>query len=142
MSEERILFEIERLLLDKIQVLQLIDNDTATLEFLFNLVSRMATSRLGIPADKNVHKAVEHSDDKNYEQLLENIIRPAMYGLCYPGATGCAYGIHSAVFIYRCLNAAASIALHNSHGLPVHDFCFRVDCCRKARDVVGEWLDL
>lgn len=137
MNEERILFEIERVLLDSIQVLGLFDNDPAMLDLLFNVVSGMASSRLGIPSHKNIHVAVEHAEDGDYEQIIENIIRPAMYGLY----TKSADGADTAVFIYRCLNAAASIALYDHHRVPVHDFRFRVDCCRKARDVVGEWLD-
>lgn len=137
MSEERILFEIERVLLDNVQVLGLLEDDPATLDHLFNLVSNMGNSRLGIPPDKNVHGAVECAEHSNYQQLLENMIRPAMYSL----NTESADGAEAAVFIYRCFNAASAIALYDYHRVPEHDFRFAVDTARKARDVVGEWLD-
>lgn len=137
MSEERLLFEIERLLLDSVQVLGLVKDDPAMLDFLFNLVSDMGNSRLGVPVHKNVHRAVECAEHSNYQQILENMIRPAMYSL----NTECSEGAEAAVFIYRCFNAASAIAMYDCHRVPVYDFRFAVDTARKARDVVGEWLD-
>lgn len=134
MSEERLLFEIERLLIDTTRVLEVPTNDPATLDLLFSLVSNMGNARLGIPPHKNVHgAAIETADQNSYEQLLENMIRPAMYEL----NTESVQGAGAAVFIYRCFNAAATIALYDYH----RDDGFTVDTARKARDVVGEWLD-
>ena len=137
MSEERILFEIERVLLDSVEVLRLVKNDRGTLDMLFNLVSNMGNSRLGIPPHKNIHSAIQYADGSNYEQLLENMIRPAMYNL----NTEFSEGAKAAMFIYRCFNAAAAIALYDYNRVPEYDFRFAVDTARKARDVVGEWLD-
>lgn len=137
MSEERVLFEIERVLLDSVEVLRLVKDDPATLDMLFNLVSSMGNSRLGIPPHKNIHSAIEYAEDSNYEQLLENMIRPAMYDL----NTESSEGANAAMFIYRCFNATAAIALYDYHRVPVYDFRLAVDTARKARDVVGEWLD-
>lgn len=139
MSEERLLFEIERILIDSIQVLAVSTNDPATLDLLFSLVSNMGNARLGIPPHKNVHgAAIETAEQNSYEQLLENMIRPAMYEL----NTESVQGTEDAVFIYRCFNAAATIALYDCDRFPsVCDFRFTVDTARKARDVVGEWLD-
>jgi len=128
MSEERILFEIERLLLDSVQVLAIVKDDPATLHMLFRLVSTMGNARLGIPPHMNVHNVAWYADDSNYEQLLENMIRPAMCSLDTES--------EAAMFIYRCFNATVGIALYDCNRVP-----FAVDTARKARDVVGEWLD-
>ena len=138
MSEERVLFEVERMLMDNVQILHLMKTDPGTLDFLFTLVSDMGHARLGIPLHQNVYNVVEEQgDDENYQRLLENIIRPAMYSIecATSGGTG------AAVFIYRCFNAASLISLYNRHWIPVDDFRFRVDVARMARDVVGEWVD-
>lgn len=138
MSEERLLFEIERILTDSIQVLAVSTNDPETLDLLFSLVSNMGNARLGIPPHKNVHSAIETAEQNTYEQSLENMIRPAMYEL----NTESVQGAEAAVFIYRCFNAAATIALYDHRRFSsVYDFRFAVDASRKARDVVGEWLD-
>lgn len=138
MSEERVLFEVERMLMDNVQILHLMKSDPGTLDFLFNLVSDMGHARLGIPLHQNVHKVVvEQGGDENCQRLLENIIRPAMYSIecASPDGTG------AAVFIYRCFNAASIISLYDHHRMPVDDFRFKVDVARMARDVVGEWVD-
>lgn len=138
MSEERVLFEVERMLMDNVQILNLMKSDPGTLDFLFKLVSDMGHARLGIPLHQNVHKVVvEQGGDENYQHLLENTIRPAMYSIecAFPGGTG------AAVFIYRCFNAASIICLYDRHRMPVDDFRFKVDVARMARDVVGEWVD-
>ena len=139
MSEERVLFEVERMLMDNVQILHLMKSDPGTLDFLFNLVSDMGHARLGIPLHQNVHKVElkEQAGDENYQRLLENIIRPAMYSIecASPGETS------AAVFIYRCFNAASIISLYDRHWMPVDDFRFKVDVARMARDVVGEWVD-
>ena len=138
MSEERVLFEVERMLMDNVQILHLMKSYPGTLDFLFTLVSDMGHARLGIPRHQNVHNAVEEQgDDENYQRLLENIIRPAMY-IIECSSSG---GTDAAVFIYRCFNAASLISLYHRHWIPVDDFRFKVDVARMARDVVGEWVD-
>lgn len=138
MSEERLLFEIERILIDSIQVLEVSTNDPATLDLLFSLVSNMGNARLGIPPHKNVHSAIVGAEQNTYEQSLENMIRPAMYEL----VTESVQGTEAAVFVYRCFDAAAAITLYDYRRFSsMYDFRFAVDTARKARDVVGEWLD-
>lgn len=145
MSEELVLFEIERLLLDGANILGLLESDPATLDFLFNVVSRMGNDRLGMPPHKNIHMAVEYADQSSYKQLLENMIRPAMYQLEMRGGVGfVGKGVAEAdiLFTYRCFNACYIITEHDCNRIPGYDFEFSVDAYRKARDVVGEWLDV
>lgn len=146
MSEELVLFEVERLLLDGANIVGLLENDPATLDFLFNVASRMGNERLGMPPRKNVHMAVERSDHGSYEQLLENMIRPAMYLLEMRRGGGGVLGKGVAeadiLFTYRCFNACYIITEHDCNRMPGYDFHFSADACRKARDVVGEWLDV
>ncbi len=138
-TEERIIFEIERVLFlqDDADALQLC-RCPAGVDFLFKTVSNMGNNRLGIPAEDNVHDVAKHADPDNYRQALENTIRPAMYNL-EMNSTGDTDD--AAVFIYRCFHAAFSIAKYSAIGVPENESPFMVDYCRKARDVVGEWLD-
>lgn len=127
MSDELVVFEVERLLLDRIQILDLQkSSEPATIDFLCDLVSTLASKRLGIPP---LHALVENAGYDSYGDTLENTIRPAMYEICQRSNDT------SLCFIYRCLNAASLLAEYGSY-----DVEFSVGVRRKARDIVGEWL--
>lgn len=136
MSDELVLFEVERILIDGVEILD-VENDSSTLDWLFNTASRLGNERLGVPQSRNVHSVVEFADRNNYKELLENMIRPIMYDREVRGTGSKA----DTVFIYRCFNAASIIAEYDFNRTPDYDFMFSVDAARKARDVVGEWLE-
>ena len=82
-----------------------------------------------------MHTAAQRVDCKSYPLFLENILRPAMYKL----ETECIK--NAPLYIYRCFNAASIIAEYDYDRVPGYDSRFILNVARKARDVVGEWLD-
>lgn len=136
MGEEEVLFGVERVLIDSVNILENNYGDPETLDWLFDAVARMGNKRLGMPENQNVFDVVEHADRANYKALLENMIRPVMYDRQTRGVGGRT----DTIFIYRCFQAASLIAEYDCDRVPGYDFKFTVDAARFARDVVGEWL--
>ena len=136
MDEEEILFGIERVLIDSVQILDNNSGDPDTLDWLFDTVSQMGNKRLGMPENLNVFDVVEHADRGNVEEMVQNMIRPRVYERQMTGVVGRT----DTIFIYRCFHAASLIAEKDSNRMPGYDFAFTVDAARAATDVVGEWL--
>lgn len=129
MSNERFLFEVDRVLIDSVQVLGLVGlTDCGTIEALLNKVSALGNERLGLPPDPSVHDIAASEADPI--QYLKSTIRPCMYNI----VTRCHEA--DAMFVFRCFNAVAILAEHSSD--MTED---RLTLARVARDIVAEFVD-